>query len=159
MKLNIIRVLLRPIPCVVSTASFDCHRATGTDEKTIGTNRLLSEQDTEMAIKYHWLKGLASMGVAGEMEDTQRTCLRKRQACGSDSVSLRTPYRQQIQALDKFTIQSLNRLYNSRRVGTISAVFPARHVLRGLRKYLFLTEHNTFPDAFLIILTPVNKPA
>ncbi|SUG27578.1 putative secreted protein [Salmonella enterica subsp. salamae] len=41
------------------------------------------------------------MGVAGEMEDTQQTWLKKRQACGSDAVCLRTPYWQRIQALDK----------------------------------------------------------
>ncbi|EGG4304484.1 hypothetical protein HKU42_004607 [Salmonella enterica] len=102
MKLSIIlSTLLLTAPCVVSAVSFDCHRATGTDEKTICANRQLSEQDTEMAIKYHWLKGLAGMGVAGEMEDTQRVWLKKRQACGSDSACLRTLYRQRIQALDK----------------------------------------------------------
>ncbi|EAA5550781.1 DUF1311 domain-containing protein [Salmonella enterica subsp. enterica] len=102
MKLNIIlSTLLLTISCAGSAASFDCHRATGTDEKTICTDRQLSELDTEMAIKYHWLKGLAGMGVAGEMEDTQRAWLKKRQACGSDSACLRTLYRQRIQALDK----------------------------------------------------------
>ncbi|CAD6107553.1 lysozyme inhibitor LprI family protein [Escherichia coli] len=102
MKLNtIISTLLLTISCAGSAASFDCHRATGTDEKAICTDQRLSEQDTEMAIKYHWLKGLAGMGVAGEMEDTQRTWLKKRQTCGSDSACLRTLYRQRIQALDK----------------------------------------------------------
>ncbi|EBE1623909.1 hypothetical protein MXG72_004474 [Salmonella enterica] len=102
MKLNTIFIaLLLTAPGVVSAASFDCHRETGTDEKTICTDRQLSELDTEMTIKYHWLKGLAGMGVAGEMEDTQRAWLKKRQSCGSDSVCLRTLYRQRIQALDK----------------------------------------------------------
>ncbi|SUF49656.1 Uncharacterised protein [Salmonella enterica] len=38
MKLNIIlSTLLLTAPCVVSAASFDCHRATGTDRPSVQT--------------------------------------------------------------------------------------------------------------------------
>ncbi|ENV2934773.1 lysozyme inhibitor LprI family protein [Salmonella enterica] len=65
-------------------------------KKTICSNRQLSEQDMDMAVKYRWLRG-----VAGNMEDDQQVWLKKRQACGSDTDCLRTLYRQRIQVLNK----------------------------------------------------------
>ncbi|EDQ9731860.1 hypothetical protein BH006_06785 [Salmonella enterica] len=93
--------LLFLVSDVVSAASFDCLRVTGTDEKAVCANRQLSDLDVEMAVKYHWLSGLAGMGVAGDMRDSQQLWLQKRRACGGDTDCLHTLYLQRIQALNR----------------------------------------------------------
>lgn len=82
-------------------ASFDCQSAVSTDEKTICLTHQLNDQDVEMSVKYHFLKGLLPMGEQGDMADTQRIWLKKRQACGSDVGCLTEQYQQRISQLDK----------------------------------------------------------
>lgn len=81
-------------------ASFDCEKAQLADEKTICNNRTLNDKDVEMATQYRFLKGLFAMGARGAMQDEQRTWLKRRQDCGSDSLCLDKRYDERIRELN-----------------------------------------------------------
>ena len=55
----------------------------------------------EMRVKYHFLAGLAGMGVRGDMHDAQTAWLTQRRRCGADHRRLLTAYRQRIAELDR----------------------------------------------------------
>ncbi|OSL96435.1 lysozyme inhibitor LprI family protein [Escherichia coli] len=84
----------------VSAASFDCRQAELPDEKAICADRHLSDLDVEMAVKFHFLKGLMAMGKSGEMSDSQQVWLKNRQSCKGDVGCLNRQYQQRIAELD-----------------------------------------------------------
>lgn len=88
-----------PVPALAAGA--DCHQAKHADEKTLCASRELSELDVEMRVKYHFLAGLAGMGVRGDMQDAQTAWLTQRRQCGTDHRCLLTAYRQRIAELDR----------------------------------------------------------
>ena len=57
-------------------ASFDCRKASATDEITICDSRELSQLDVKMATLYDTIVKLVGMGVRGDMQDQQRAWLR-----------------------------------------------------------------------------------
>lgn len=83
-----------------SAASFDCRQAELPDEKAICADRHLSDLDVEMAVKFHFLKGLMAMGKSGEMSDSQQVWLKRRQLCKGDVGCLNRQYQQRIAELD-----------------------------------------------------------
>ncbi|PHM50275.1 lysozyme inhibitor LprI family protein [Xenorhabdus miraniensis] len=86
-------------------ASFDCAKAKAPDEKAICSNPKLNDLDVEMSVKYHFLKGLFTMGVSGDMYDDQTAWLKQRQKCKGNTACLLQSYHQRINQLDT--------LYNS----------------------------------------------
>ncbi|WP_432276470.1 lysozyme inhibitor LprI family protein [Escherichia coli] len=84
----------------VSAASFDCRQAKLPDEKAICADRHLNDLDVEMAVKFHFLKGLMAMGKSGEMSDSQQVWLKRRQSCKGDVGCLNRQYQQRIAELD-----------------------------------------------------------
>lgn len=86
----------------VSAASFDCHQARAPDEKTICASRELNDMDVEMSVKYHFLRGLFAMGVAGNMQDAQGAWLKKRQKCDANATCIHDLYQQRIDGLSHF---------------------------------------------------------
>lgn len=81
-------------------ASFDCQKATTTDEKAICANRTLNDKDVEMATTYRLLTGLFAMGARGAMQDQQRQWLTSRHQCGADVPCLNRRYDERLRQLD-----------------------------------------------------------
>jgi len=83
-------VLLCATPA--AAASFDCARAKAPDEKTICATRALNDADVKLATLYQVDGHLMAMGARGDMQDAQRTWLRRRQACKGDVKCLTKAY-------------------------------------------------------------------
>lgn len=81
-------------------ASFDCSKASNTDETTICDSRELSQLDVKMATLYDTVVKLVGMGVRGDMQDQQRAWLRTRADCGHDRACIRKLYEARIRALE-----------------------------------------------------------
>lgn len=93
----ILGAILLPVPA--RSASFDCAKARGADERAVCASRGLSEMDVEMAVRFETLSGLAAMGARGNMGDEQREFLRRRRRCGGDDACLAALYRARIAKL------------------------------------------------------------
>lgn len=85
----------------VQAASFDCTKASGSDELTICSSRMLNDLDVEMSVKYHFLRGLYAMGAAGDMADAQSEWLKKRRKCNADMTCLISAYHDRIMVLNE----------------------------------------------------------
>lgn len=99
------RYLILLLFCVQSagfTASFDCKKAMSSDEKTICADRTLNDLDVEMSVKYHFLRGLFAMGMAGNIGDEQREWLKARKYCGNRKACLYFHYKKRIKQLDAY---------------------------------------------------------
>ena len=81
------------------SASFDCHKALQTDEKTICEDRILSEKDVQMATIFTLIKGLLLMGGRGALVDEQEAWLASRRKCEADKSCLLQLYDQRIREL------------------------------------------------------------
>ncbi len=80
-------------------ASFDCSKASTSDEIAICAHRDLDDADVEMATRYSMLLQLLAMGSAGALRDDQKAWLDQRRACGGDLACLRSAYSARIDAL------------------------------------------------------------
>jgi len=87
-------VLLCATPA--AAASFDCAKAKAPDEKAICANRALNDADVKMTTLYDVDGHLMAMGARGDMQDSQRTWLRRRQACKSDTRCLTKAYKDRL---------------------------------------------------------------
>lgn len=85
----------------VQAASFDCTKATKSDELTICSSRMLNDLDVEMSVKYHFLRGLYAMGVVGDMADAQSAWIKKRRKCNADMACLISTYHERIMVLNE----------------------------------------------------------
>ncbi|EAO4205818.1 hypothetical protein M8Q70_001157 [Salmonella enterica] len=83
-----------------SAASFDCRQALLPDEQTICAIPQLSELDVELYVKYQFIKGMVSMGIQGELDDSQHKWLQSRHQCEADIKCLEIHYHHRIKALD-----------------------------------------------------------
>ena len=81
-------------------ASFDCRKASATDEIAICDSRELSQLDVKMATLYDTIVKLVGMGVRGDMQDQQRAWLRSRADCAGDRACIRKLYEARIRALE-----------------------------------------------------------
>ncbi len=80
-------------------ASFDCRKASRTDEFAICKSRELSDLDVKMATIYDIVLKLVPMGTRGAIQDEQRAWLAARQACGPDQGCIRNLYDARIKTL------------------------------------------------------------
>ena len=83
-------VLLCATP--VAAASFDCAKAKAPDEKAICATRALNDADVKLTTLYQVDGHLMAMGARGDMQDDQRTWLKRRQACKGDVKCLTKAY-------------------------------------------------------------------
>ncbi len=83
-------VLLIATP--VAAASFDCARAKAPDEKAICATRALNDADVKLTTLYQVDGHLMAMGARGDMQDAQRSWLKRRQACKGNVACLTKAY-------------------------------------------------------------------
>lgn len=88
-------------------ASFDCRKATTTDEHAICRSCVLQQRDVEMATLYDVVTHLAAMGQRGDIQDQQTAWLARRRRCGGNDACLLKAYRDRIATLK----QALQRIY------------------------------------------------
>ena len=85
-----------------NAASFDCAKATSSDEKAICSNANLSSLDSEMAGLWYGYKAMPLlMGASGNRQDEAQAFLKSRAACGSDTACLTSLYNDRISTLQK----------------------------------------------------------
>ena len=90
------------IPAPAQAASFDCARATKTDEHAVCQNPRLSEMDSEMGgLWYAWSRVPMLMGGNGARMDAAQAFLARRAACGRNTACLTAAYRARIEALHR----------------------------------------------------------
>lgn len=77
-------------------ASFDCNRARAPDEKAICASRALNDADVKMDTLFHVDAHLMAMGARGDLQDGQRTWLKRRQACRGDVRCLAKAYKDRL---------------------------------------------------------------
>jgi uncharacterized protein len=88
------------LPFPANAASFDCARATKTDEVTICRTPSLSALDSEMAgLWYAYSRVPMLMGGNGTRMDMARDFLVRRAACGRNVACLTAAYRARIRDL------------------------------------------------------------
>ncbi len=75
-----------------AAASFDCARAKAPDEKAVCANRALNDADVKLTTLYQVDGHLMAMGARGDMQEDQRTWLKRRQACKGDVKCLTRAY-------------------------------------------------------------------
>lgn len=80
----------------VAAASFDCARAKAPDEKAVCANRALNDADVRMDTLFHVDAHLMAMGARGDLQDAQRTWLKRRQACKGDVRCLTRAYKDRL---------------------------------------------------------------
>jgi len=79
-----------------AAASFDCTRARAPDEKAVCANRALNDADVRMDVLFHVDAHLMAMGGRGDLQDAQRTWLKRRQACKGDVRCLTRAYKDRL---------------------------------------------------------------
>ena len=79
-----------------AAASFDCAKARAPDEKAICANRPLNDADVRMDTLFHVDGHLMAMGARGDMQDAQRTWLRRRKDCKGDVKCLTKAYKDRL---------------------------------------------------------------
>ena len=84
------------------SASFNCSKATTSDELAICANPTLSSLDSQMAGLWYGYKGMPLlMGASGNRHDEAEAFLRSRGDCGSNSGCLAKLYHVRIATLEK----------------------------------------------------------
>jgi uncharacterized protein len=81
-------------------APLGCSRAATPSEQTICGSYALGQLEARMATLYAVATSLVAMGQRGDLEDSQRTWLERRSACGADPDCLANAYRSRIDALE-----------------------------------------------------------
>jgi uncharacterized protein len=90
------------VPASANAASFDCARATKTDEVAVCRNPHLSELDSEMGgLWYAWSRVPMLMGGNGARMDEAQAFLARRAACGRNTACLTAAYRARIEELHR----------------------------------------------------------
>jgi uncharacterized protein len=81
-------------------APVDCSKASTPTERTICRNYDLGQQEARMATLFAISTSLVAMGQRGNIQDSQRAWLSKRDACGSDIACLAKAYVKRIRELN-----------------------------------------------------------
>jgi uncharacterized protein len=100
--LTISSVLILALAPIAHAASFDCEKASTSDEKAICADRGLNDKDVTMALLYSIDRRFMGMGARGALMDNQSAWLRSRRACGAGRECLNALYDQRIGVLRKF---------------------------------------------------------
>lgn len=87
-------------PVGAQAASFDCKGADAPDEKAVCASMALSDLDVRMATLYEVAGHLVAMGQRGILLDDQRTFLKTRAACGSDTACIAAAYEARINVIN-----------------------------------------------------------
>ncbi|EAO4206485.1 hypothetical protein M8Q70_003544 [Salmonella enterica] len=93
-------VILSVTPIYVSSLVFVAKPTTVLPKATSSENYTLNMLRVEMDVKYHWLTGLVSMGVRGEINDEQQKWLQECRICAQNTPCLITLYKKRLQVLD-----------------------------------------------------------
>ena len=90
------------LPASAQAASFDCARATKTDEVAVCRNPQLSTLDSEMGgLWYAYSRVPMLMGGTGARMDEAQAFLARRAACGRNIACLTAAYRARIEELHR----------------------------------------------------------
>ncbi len=76
--------------------SFNCARATSSDERAVCRSQALSAQDRQLARLYRDVQHCTAMGGKGANIDDQLDWLKARERCGADRACLSNLYRARI---------------------------------------------------------------
>ena len=95
-------VMLSPsLPALAADyAPLDCAQAKTAAEKTICRSYALGQAEARMATLYSIATSLVAMGQRGDLGDTQRQWLKRREACGRDVACLTRAYGDRIGQLN-----------------------------------------------------------
>jgi uncharacterized protein len=81
-------------------APLNCSKASSPAERTICRDYDLGQQESRMATLFGTATSLVAMGQRGDIQDTQRAWLKKRDACGNDVTCLSKTYDARIRDLN-----------------------------------------------------------
>lgn len=81
-------------------APLDCDKAKTASEHAICNSYRLGQDEARMATLYAVATSLVAMGQRGDLGDTQRRWLQKRDACGKNPMCLKGTYASRIGELD-----------------------------------------------------------
>ncbi len=119
----------------VTAASFDCDKASTKGERIVCADTALSDLDEQLASIYRQALGLAQAG-ASEPKSSQRTWLKRRNAC-ADSSCIATACRERIAELEDAIGQDLSAehivgTYKRRDPDFSEEIAPAEITIRSL---------------------------
>lgn len=81
-------------------ASFNCSKGHAPDERAICADRVLNDQDVEMAVRLDIIRHLTAMGARNALMDDQLAWLKARHACNSDKSCLIRRYHDRMEELN-----------------------------------------------------------
>jgi uncharacterized protein len=91
-----------PAPAIAADyAPLDCGKAQSPAERTICGSYALGQSEARMATLYSVATSLVAMGQRGDIQDTQRAWLARRDLCGTNHGCLAATYDERIRALDQ----------------------------------------------------------
>ena len=92
--------LAQPAAAAITYDPIDCAKASTPADRTICGNYALGQDEARMATLYGIATALVAMGQRGDIQDAQRTFIKTREACGTDTGCLTRVYAERIRQLD-----------------------------------------------------------